>query len=214
MQMSGTDLHKLTTLAVDPEHFDYLAIQRGDINRYADCRRTWQHALEAVLEDTLKSLIPALPYPLMAVLDIGSGLGAIDVVLYRYCDSIIDIGLLDGTDDRPHVDRRNKTFSNRRVSTNFLTRNGVPPQVLHYYSPGERPKETYDLVLSLASWCFHYPPEVYLEMVMDCCLPHSCVIVDLRKNEPSWLAQLEARLRPVKSLKVSAKFERIAFVPK
>ena len=215
MQTSGSmisKLHTLTKLEIRPEHFAYLSIQKGDVNRFANDPLSWEFAFRAVLEDALRSLLPVLPDQCDSILDIGAGLGTIDLFLYRlYGGKVEKIALLDGENDPPEVVKSDRTFSNHAVSRDYLTLNGLPETVLNYYSPTNLPSSKFNLIMSFASWCFHYEPNTYMDMVLECCTPETLLVVDLRKGSAEWLRQIEAHFNPVGSLKMTPKFERIAF---
>lgn len=201
-------------IEVSDEAFPYLRAQKGSLDHLSYDRNRWLDAYREDLERSFVEMEPYLPPVCWAMLDIGSGLGGIDVLLSRhYAQQEIDVTtvsdtqprrvkrgdprvyLLDGKDDAPEMKLHRQTFSNERVARAFLRANGVRSDRIHYYGPDDETiAAPYDLVLSLGSWCFHYEPNVYLPRLLAGGGLHmdSRVIVDLRTGKPEWREQLKA----------------------
>ena len=135
-------------------------------------------------------LAPHLPDHAQTILDIGGGLGAIDIFLldrYRL--------------DRPHVHLFDKNeiaddvryfFGNMPSAYNlfdatqdFLTANGVAADAFTQIDAGAGPFPTAlrpDLVVSLIAWGYHFPVGVYLPSVLDCLSDDGCLVIDVRKE--------------------------------
>lgn len=205
---------KAQPITVSDEAFPYLKAQKGKLDALAHDRSRWLAAYRAELERSLGEMQRFLPAVCWGLLDIGSGLGGIDVLLYRHYDNGPYVSLLDGVDDPPEMKLHRETFSNERVARAFLRANGVRPDRVNYYGPDAQDfGAPYDLVLSLGSWCFHYEPNVYLPRLMAGGGLHmdSRVIVDLRKDKPEWREQLKAaNLQLVGVIRDEMKYTRIA----
>jgi hypothetical protein len=67
----------------------------------------------------------------------------------------------------------------------------------------------FDLVISLGSWCFHYPPATYLDAIFGRCRPGGVLILDVRKQQPAWSAQLMKAWRLLAIVHVSDKIDRM-----
>lgn len=210
------------SISVSDEHFRYLRLQKGSLDRLADDRKAWHAAYEADLQRTFKECEPCLPIDAWGILDIGSGLGGIDVLFYRhYLETFAEtrgksagpfVNLLDGEDDPPEMKLHRETFNSMTVARDFMKVNGVDPLRFAYYTPQQHnlPKP-YSLVVSFGSWCFHYAPSVYLPLLMrggglD---EDTVLIVDVRKGKPEWTDQLHrAGLSCVEVIRDSEKFCR------
>lgn len=182
-------------IEVSDEAFPYLRAQKGRLDDLAHDRPRWLAAYRADLERSLVEMQPYLPNVCWGIFDIGSGLGGIDVLLYRYYPNEPYVFLLDGVDDPPEMKLHRETFSNERVARAFLRANGVRSDRINYYGPdAAQINAPYDLVLSLGSWCFHYEPNVYLPKLLAGGGLHmdSRIIVDLRRDKPEWREQLKA----------------------
>ncbi|MBR1150091.1 hypothetical protein [Bradyrhizobium sp. JYMT SZCCT0428] len=197
-------------LIVDDSHFAYLKLQKGSLDHLKDDRAAWHAAYEQAQGDDYDSLVPYLP-PVLAgrhVLDVGSGLGGIDVLLDRHYGGI-DVHLLDGVDDPPEMTLHRRTFNSMKVAGDFLTRNGV-----HQWSYVALPPvaaRPMDIVISLGSWCFHYGPSEYLAFVYRCCTSRTVLILDVRADRPEWRVELQSRFYEVGCAKASRKFNRLVF---
>ena len=198
---------------VSDEAFPYLRAQKGRLDRLANDRSAWQAAYEADLERSLVEMGPHLPKVCWAMLDIGSGLGGVDVLLYRHYATEPWVNLLDGLDDPPEMKLHRETFSSESVARKFLRSNGVRADRIRYFGPEAQDfAAPYDLVLSLGSWCFHYEPNQYLPRLLaggglD---SHARVIVDVRKGKEDWQRQLTAaRLVPIAIIREAEKYNRM-----
>lgn len=207
-------------LVVEDSHFEYLRLQKGKLDPWAHDRAAWLERYEIDLQRTFESIRPYLPVSCWGVLDIGSGLGGIDVLLYRHYAPLTNgrgpfVNLLDGEDNAPQMRLHRETFNSMAVARDFLTKNGVPGERFGYVRTREKfVQKPYDLVVSFGSWCFHYPPEVYLPLLLGGGGLHvdSIIVVDLRRDRPLWERQLfGAGLRPIAVVREETKYRRIVF---
>jgi SAM-dependent methyltransferase len=196
-------------LTVEEEHFKYLVLQRGDIEHLSSDFDRWLVAYNRRLAETYRSIRPFLPPDCHKVLDIGSGLGGINALINDHYGGGMDICLLDGVRDPPVMLAHRRTFNHMEVARDFLWKNGV--YVFSYYSPQLGYPRPFDLITSYRSWCFHYPPSVYLDFVVSCCHPDTILIVDLRRKMPEWYEALCKPFRVVGAVHASDKCDRIAF---
>lgn len=192
---------------IDDSHFAYLAIQKGRLDGLRHDRAAWEIAYSEALVACFASIEKFLPGKVSSILDVGSGLGGIDILLDRHFGGDVRLCLLDGLDDPPVMQSHAQTFSNSRVAADFLRKNGVAGDIV-YIPPGVGEPVRCELVVSFGSWCFHYPPEHYLEFVDDCCVWGTILILDVRKDRPAWRRALEARFRPIGVALHSKKFAR------
>jgi len=143
------------------------------------------HRTEADYQESLHSdfenMLPYLPENVETVLDIGCGLGGIDVLLQRHYPGASFI-LMDGTGDAPRkvgYGTEMEPFNDMALTMKTMYLNGV--QAVE--SPINPNAEIQcDLVISLLSWCWHYPADVYMSMVKKSD-PEIC-IVDCRAGHP------------------------------
>lgn len=163
----------------------------------------WEPEFKKSMLLDFETVWPALPMirspaqPTIRVLDIGSGMGTIDILLnriYREMGVTPSFYLVDGLIDEPEIVQSYMTHSNSQVALDYLRRNGVHD--VDYLSPDCLGviTGTFDLVISLGSWCFHYEPKTYLEEVLDQATLDTHIVVDIRVDErtrePRWGHQM------------------------
>lgn len=188
---------------ISDEAFAYLAVQRGGIDHLKGDRVAWEEAYIASIAADFKSIEPYLPARCDWILDVGSGLGGIDIWLQRHYQGDAQLVLLDGQDDKPEVQRHASTFNHMGAAHRFLTANGA--SMATFLTPEAIARElyllvdpTFDLVISLQAWCFHIPPAAYLPFVLKRLRRrHGVLILDVRKGKPEWEAQLAEAFEPV-----------------
>lgn len=119
-----------------------------------------------------------------AVLDIGSGLAAIDVFLARTWRRIVDIHLLDGDGrgeqrSRYHVDT--KPWADVHAGAQLVRRNLEAEVDVGTHHTLDRIGAA-DLVLSSRSWGHHYPVAVYVHQVKRILNPGGRLVLDIRNG--------------------------------
>ncbi len=213
---------------------EYLALPRRRLLYRAFCRISRRPPLDAAvaLESAWRGgavrrafnrdmareyaeIAPHLPPRAVAILDIGCGVGGIDVLLHRHYGTP-RLYLVD----RTHMsDKVYYGFADRGAFYNcfdatrrLLTGNRVPEGDLRFREVGEECRldipEAVDLVVSLISWGFHYPVPVYADQVLALLRPGGRVILDVRKGTDG-RAQLEARFARVTVISETRKKERV-----
>lgn len=176
--------------------FKYLHIQRGEISDALQAGRShWNDAYNQSIADIMKTIRPALPPVVTNVLDVGSGMGGLNVMLDRFYRKKENVSptfwLLDGIGDDPVAQRYPDTFSNFRIAKRFLMDNGLGiKQVQHVHPQAMVFPHQFDLIVSWASWCFHYPPDLYLERVLEACHDDTILIIDVRTYNIRWIQTL------------------------
>lgn len=194
-------------LIVEDRHFDFLRLQKGSLDKFAHDRGAWEIAYEQSLAKDFGSIRPHLPASCGSILDVGGGMGGIDALLVKKFGKGCEVCILDGEADEPVMHLHRETFNNMEVARDFLGKNGV--EKFSYYTPELRQApRPFDLIISLGSWCFHYPPETYLQFVRSCCTRETTLIVDVRRGKPSWSDLLDNMFTLRAVIHPSVKFDR------
>lgn len=192
--------------------YPYLIAQRGALDDMRADTHAWSEKYTDALNLEFDRLRPFLPADCDSILDVGAGMGGIDVLLSEYYEYECDITLLDGIDDPPDMRRHRHTFSHFGVAKDFLAMNGVWPKRIHCLDakalPGIAPR-FFDLIVSFKSWCFHYPPRVYLDFIASGCIAErTLLMVDVRKvRSYHWLRELQSVFRLVNLIHYQKKCE-------
>lgn len=200
------------TLVITDEAIPYLTVQRGAIHDLRLDRAAWTEAYLASIEKDFASMRPWLPERCNALLDVGSGLGGIDARLNQHYGGDVAVTLLDGIADPPIVESHSQPFNDMGVAERFLRANGV--RVFDSYGPELGEPRLFDLIISIASWCFHFPPSTFLPFISACCHRETVLIIDVRRDKPEWLVELSEGMRARRPIAVNfaRKFVRYAFL--
>lgn len=144
------------------------------------------------LQLTFDNIKPYLPLKAEKILDIGSGMAGIDLLLAKYYNYSIDIYLLDkeGVSDKIvagfHQDQSKFAYYNSfSLAREFLESNGLPASRVNTINIGAEPfptTERFELIVSLLSWGFHYPVDTYIEDVYRSLHENGVLILDIRKR--------------------------------
>jgi len=133
-----------------------------------------------------------LPPRVSTILDIGCGIGGIDVLLFRHYerDAKLEFYELDKStvDDHIHYGFHGQAsfYNSLEATAQTLADNGIERQHVHLLEatgdcridlPGR-----VDLVISLLSWGFHYPVRTYLQRVYELMRVGGRLILDVRRH--------------------------------
>lgn len=198
-------------MIIEKKHFEYLVIQRGEVAHERDDFERWKAAYEASLEAIIQSIASVLPDRCEHIIDIGSGLGGIDILLAaRYIPQPV-VTLIDGLNDPPRVDWSFKTFSNAEVALDYQKKNGTKYPC--YFAPGEWPQHTKkaDLIVSFVAYGFHFAPNDYIDDVKRSMHAKTVLVLDIRQTRKDWLEDLVRAFGIPKVLERGKKHVRLAF---
>jgi SAM-dependent methyltransferase len=155
-------------------------------------KRAIKRRFDADIQREYESLRDWLPKYARAVLDVGCGIGGIDVMLYHHYDCSQDLRfyLLDRTQQDEQIDygyrERADFYNSFDVTRELVVRSGVPERSLVMLEAREDAgidlAESVDLVVSLISWGFHYPVATYLDRTHELLRPGGRLILDVRKD--------------------------------
>jgi hypothetical protein len=203
-------------LTISDEAFAYLRLQRGAISDLSNDRKAWETAYRRSLLGDFATMQKWLPERCGAIMDVGSGLGGINILLARHYDPSPEIWLLDGDGDKPSVSAHDHTFNDMVVATKFLMDNNL--SMTGFFRANKDMPSLYgalppriDLLVSLQAWCFHFPPSAYLDFIRPGLNPGATLILDVRKDKTDWREELRDAFTEV-GIAVSAhKFDRVVF---
>lgn len=145
-----------------------------------------------LMESEFNSIRGHLPQTFSTILDIGGGLGGIHLFTYRCAANGANINILDrdAIDDRMRYGYRETTeaYNSFDLSRQYLMSGGVPADRITMWDADrdgdiERlSKKKFDAIVSLKSWCFHYPAKTYLDLADRVLETDGVLIVDVRLN--------------------------------
>ena len=135
--------------------------------------------------DTFKDFLPDLATNIM---DIGCGLGIIDINFQKFYKNNPNFYLLD----KDKVDSKitygfhlnYESYNDLQETKNILLDNNINDSNIHIYNVEKKIdiKTKIDLVISLKSMGYHYPFELYLNLFKKCCTQNTVFIFDVSKG--------------------------------
>jgi SAM-dependent methyltransferase len=118
-----------------------------------------------------------------SILDIGSGLGGVDIVIANYTN-ISTINIIEGDGDlenrQTNYHQNIQPWCDRKLARSLIVRNVSKDVVVNDYPPDPSLTIDADLIISLKSWGHHYPVGVYIDLVKRSLQPGGRVIMDIR----------------------------------
>ena len=129
-----------------------------------------------------------LPKSVKNIMDIGCGLGIINIHLNQIYENKPNFFLLD----KNKIDKKIKygfssnyeSYNDLKETKNLLLENNIENNFINLFDV-EKPiviNEKIDLIISLKSMGYHYPLEVYLELFRKCSKPSSTFIFDVSES--------------------------------
>jgi len=151
----------------------------------------------------MRQWLPARP---TAILDVGCGLGGIDILLFDHYqrDAALHFYLLDRSQMEDQITHgykaRAEFYNSFDLAREMLIGNGLPERSLTTVEArddaGIDLPEPVDLIVSLKSWGFHYPVATYLDRAHELLKPGGRLILDVRKGTDG-LEEIEAKFGSV-----------------
>jgi len=172
------------------------------------------------LQDDYNDIDNFLPVNAESILDIGCGLGGINLFISKKYRHNIKIMLLDKTkidNSIVYNYRENASFYNSLpLAKIFLVQYGVPTTNITYKeckSDNTIPySNKFDIIISLLSWGFHYPLNIYLDQVEKLLKNNGILIIDIRENSDG-ISQISNYFKSTPILlKQTKKYQRIAII--
>ena len=135
---------------------------------------------------TFKNYLPNSPENIM---DIGCGLGIINIYLNEFFEKKPVFFLLD----KNRVDRKIKygfssnyeSYNDLKETKNILLNNNIDSSCINLFDVEKQFLITkkMDLVISLKSMGYHYPINTYIELLRNCCTKNTVFIFDIGDNQ-------------------------------
>lgn len=152
------------------------------------------------MKNEMANIKSHLPSHAKSILDIGSGIAGIDVLISQHYGHNINVALLDKStiDNDLHYDLEEKGsfYNSLQLAKQNLIINGVKTDHIHLIEANDNNTIDidlkFDLIISLISWGFHYPVNVYLDEVYKKLNEGGVLILDVRK-ESDGIEQLHSK---------------------
>ncbi len=168
------------------------------------------------LQNDFRTIKDHLPEDTTSVLDVGCGVGGINLFLSEhYKDQQPIFYLFDKTEisDVVYYQFRDTPafYNSLDVAAETLQRNGVNEKNIHTLDADEFDLDelkNVDLCISLISWAFHYPLETYLEDVLESLSGDGVLLLDFRRNT-NQLAKARRFFEDDDVIKSTEKYERV-----
>jgi len=178
-------------------------------------------ALKSLFEEGLREdyeiIKDYLPKDCSSILDIGCGVAGIDCFLENhYRGTGVDFVLLDKSKVEKKVfysyRQKGAFYNSLAVARQMLMDNGIDADRIRLVEvhEGTNPeiRDNVDLIISLLSWGFHYPLEIYLDMVVEKLSKNGTLILDIRRQKDG-LALLQKRFGSVEVIQETPKALRV-----
>jgi hypothetical protein len=145
-----------------------------------------------LMSQEFMTLKPFLPATAARVLDIGGGLGGADIFISRHYAHQAELHMLDrvGMDPEMRFGFRASTekYNDPNLTLTYLKNGGVPDERFMFWDADSQLPQlieadiTFDVIISLKSWAFHYPYSVYADLVSNKLSRNGVMIIDVRNG--------------------------------
>lgn len=180
------------------KYFEFLLPQRTRLaTEYALSENStdeeFNSALTTMMLKDYNMICDHLPQNINSILDIGCGLGLIDIALYQHYDKNVNLHLLDKTNSiskDTSIRGFNKEYvfyNSMDATTETLMNNGVDSNNINSYEVSDKSIDKlnnckFDLIISLLSCGWHYSIEIYLDLIKNTLTENGILILDIRHD--------------------------------
>jgi len=177
--------------------------------------------IKALYENDMRreylSIVKYLPKSCSTILDIGCGLAGIDIFFHRhYQDKSPVFYLLDKTYTEGNVyygfKSKGAFYNSLKMAQTMLINNGLSFKNIHTLEANKNNDINIDckidLVISLISWGFHYPVDIYLDRVYNLLNNSGLIILDTRKKT-NGIETLKKKFKKVFIIMEKEKYQRV-----
>lgn len=164
-------------------------------DRYLNAQRNHKSKdKERILKSNFRSykvMQKHLPLTCTSILDIGCGLGIMDLYLFEHYgrDKTINFNLFDKTEypEKIHFGFKETAsfYNDLNLSKKILADYGISESKVNTIEASIenlREIENIDLIISCIAWGFHFPVSTYVQEVYDIMNENSVLILDLRED--------------------------------
>ena len=197
---------RMNNFKINPEIKKYIKLQRPGYGEVDFPRRYYEN----VLHD-YNIIRMYLPETCDSVLDIGCGIGGIDIMLYNHYKEKPFLNMYDyaETSDKIYYGywETAAVYNSLEATADFLKLNGVDRKDFETYDAhGAFIEQDYDIIISLIAMGFHFPVETYLQQIKKC--NPKVVILDIRKdtNQIDLLKDNFAEVEPIMDWERGARY--------
>jgi len=146
------------------------------------------NAINLMIQKDFNMIEEYLPTHCDRSLDIGCGLGLINILLYKKYKST-NIYLLDKTElnveEISGIHKNYKFYNSMQAAKETITLNGIEENKLNLYETTDY-KDLFDIkfdvIFSLLSCGWHYPVSTYIDLLSNSLSDDGVLILDLRHN--------------------------------
>lgn len=185
-------------------------------------QRTWlkgsttediQHLYYKSCTIDFKAVLPHIKTPPENILDIGAGMGGVDVLLFKHFGGTPDLVLLDADKVDAEISygfsARASVYSKKSEVKEFLIGNGVPRKKFNLVKNFPDPSHKFDLITSFISCGFHYPLSVYMSNIIKGIKPEGVLILDIRKDITAQFDMLHDKFRFVDTIQDNKTYKKV-----
>ena len=186
---SRNSLHTLIQMLINPE----LINLTSEHDRYLNAQRNFSSDDKTqIITSNINSYLAIkshLPDNCKSILDIGCGLGFMDLCLFEHYNKNEEIhfNLFDKTEfpEKIHFGYKNKAsfYNDLNLSRKILSDYGIlNSKITTVEATNEnlQKMESIDLIISCIAWGFHFPVSTYVQEVYDLMNEKSVLIIDVR----------------------------------
>lgn len=147
-----------------------------------------EKSVEKLFKKEFEIIKQYLPKGAKNIVDIGCGLGVLDIFLNKFYNNQANFFLLD----KNRVDKKIKygfnsnyeSYNNLNETKKLLLSNDVSLNSLKIFDVEKKIKinKKIDLIISLKSMGYHYPLEQYMSLFKTCCHKNTIFIFDVYKK--------------------------------
>ena len=151
-------------------------------------KKDLEEITENLFKKELDTIKDYLPKNINNIMDIGCGLGIINIFLNQFYHNKPNFYLLDKNRVDKKIkygfDKNYESYNDLSETKNLLTKNSINSQSLFVFDVEKKIeiKKKIDLVISLKSMGYHYPLENYLDFLKTCCTQETTFIFDMSEG--------------------------------
>jgi SAM-dependent methyltransferase len=137
---------------------------RSEVTADEDIHKAFNDLWEKELNLKIFDDLPRSP----KILDIGSGIGVMNMLAYQYLDNNPEFHLLDKAELRMppcYFGKEHTHYHSWEPVIDAIETSKFDKSKFKFIEPNDEWNDEYDLITSRGSWCWHYPFDVYWEKV-------------------------------------------------